>query len=145
MQHLQEALRHLEHSYVQTKRPMKVNTECLHYREGRVGIDQVKDMVEDNLKKEVNNIRKYQDKMKILLEKVHRQVDDHKEVQARLRKDLEHKEMALDIDQTCFATHNGSQDIQHQAGIERVEATGSVPVSWEEFSAKNKRESKGEV
>ena len=34
--------------------------ECLGERENRVGIDQVKDGVEKSIKKEVDNIRKYQ-------------------------------------------------------------------------------------
>jgi hypothetical protein len=34
--------------------------ECLSERENRVGIDQVKDGVEKSIKKEVDNIKKYQ-------------------------------------------------------------------------------------
>ena len=44
---------------------LKVNVECMNARENRVGIDQVKDRVDKNLVKENDNIRKYQQQMKV--------------------------------------------------------------------------------
>merc|ERR1712079_304822 len=59
-EHLEEAMRHLDYALTQSKRPLQVSIECMNQRENRVGIDQVKDMVDTNLKKENDNIRKYQ-------------------------------------------------------------------------------------
>ncbi len=40
--------------------PYLCSLECLSERENRVGIDQVKDAVERSIKKEVDNVKKYQ-------------------------------------------------------------------------------------
>ena len=73
-EHLEEAKRHLDYAIAQSSRPLQVNIECINQRENRVGIDQVKDQVDKNLKGENDNIRKYQQSMKILSEKVEKQI-----------------------------------------------------------------------
>ena len=40
--------------------------ECMNARENRVGIDNVKDRVDKNLVKENDNIRKYQQQIKVI-------------------------------------------------------------------------------
>ena len=42
-EHLEEAKRHLDYAYAQSKRPLQVSIECINHRENRVGIDQVKE------------------------------------------------------------------------------------------------------
>ena len=62
-EHLIEAKTHLDYAHYahsQTRRPLTVSLECLHERENRVGIDNVKDGVERNLKREIENVKKYQ-------------------------------------------------------------------------------------
>ena len=120
-EHLEEAKRHLDYSYTQSKRPLQVNIECMSHRENRVGIDQVKDMVDSNLKKENDNIRKYQQLMKVLIEKVEKQIQNSKEAQDAINKDLSMKDEAFGIDQLCFVTHNNSSELAHHSGIERVD------------------------
>ena len=120
-----------------------MNIECINQRENRVGIDQVKDMVDGNLKKENDNIRKYQQLMKILIEKVDKQIQNSKEAQDALNKDLELKDEAYGIDQTCFVTHNNSSELSLHSGIERVEQAASVPLSWQEYSQANIRLANG--
>ena len=104
-----------------------------------MGIDQVKDMVDTNLKKENDNIRKYQQLMKVLIEKVERQIMNSKEAQDAISKDLEMKDEAFGIDQVCFVTHNNSSELSLHSGIERVEQAASVPISWQEYSQSNIR------
>ena len=143
-EHLQEAKRHLDYAISQSSRPLQVNIECINHRENRVGIDQVKDMVDKNLKGENDNIRKYQQLMKILSEKVERQIDNSKDAQNALARDLAMKDEAFGIDVTCFNTHNNSSEVSLQSGIERVEQAASVPQSWQEYSQLNIRRSKSE-
>ena len=138
-EHLEEAKRHLDYAYAQSKRPLQVTVECMNHRENRVGIDQVKDMVDSNLKKENDNIRKYQQLMKVLIEKVEHQLRNSKEAQDAINKDLNMKDEAFGIDQTCFVTHNNSSDLGLHSGIERVEQAASVPMSWQEYSQANIR------
>lgn len=140
-EHLEEGRRHLEYAFQQAKRPLKVALMCLSERENRVGIDQVKDAVEKNLKKEVENIKKYQVRMKILLEKVDRQLNDNLDRKAKLDKDTSLKDEAFLIDQTCFSLHNSAGDITLHCGIERVEQSESVPISWQENSQTHLRDS----
>ena len=141
-EHLEEAMRHLDYAFTQSKRPLQVNIECMNQRENRVGIDQVKDMVDTNLKKENDNIRKYQQLMKVLIEKVERQIASNKDAQNALSKDLDMKDEAFGIDQVCFVTHNNSSELSLHSGIERVEQAASVPQSWQEYSQSNIRLSK---
>eukprot|EP00090_Calanus_glacialis_P021965 TRINITY_DN33883_c0_g1_i1.p1 TRINITY_DN33883_c0_g1~~TRINITY_DN33883_c0_g1_i1.p1 ORF type:complete len:425 (-),score=140.81 TRINITY_DN33883_c0_g1_i1:132-1406(-) len=141
-EHLEEAMRHLDYAYSQSKRPLQVSIECMNQRENRVGIDQVKDMVDSNLKKENDNIRKYQQLMKVLIEKVEKQIESNKDAQNALSKDLEMKDEAFGIDQACFVTHNNSSELSLHSGIERVEQAASVPQSWQEYSQSNIRLSK---
>ena len=143
-EHLQEAKRHLDYAISQSSRPLQVNIECINHRENRVGIDQVKDMVDKNLKGENDNIRKYQQLMKILSEKVERQIDNSKDAQNALARDLAMKDEAFGIDVTCFNTHNNSSEVSLHSGIERVEQAASVPQSWQEYSQLNIRRSKSE-
>ena len=136
---MEEAKRHLDYAYAQSKRPLQVNIECINQRENRVGIDQVKDMVDSNLKKENDTIRKYQQLMKVLIEKVEKQLLNSKESQDAINKDLGMKDEAFGIDQTCFVTHNNSTELSLHSGIERVDQAASVPLSWQEYSQANIR------
>ena len=139
--HLQEARRHLEYSLSQSKRPLKVCQDNLMERENRVGIDQVKDAVEKNIKKEIENIKKYQQRILVLLEKVDRQLNENMDRKDHLDKDCNLKDEAYSIDQTCYIVHNDAGDINLHAGIERVEQSASVPLSWQENSQAHVRNS----
>ena len=139
--HLTEARRHLDYAAQQAKRPLRVCQDCLSAREERVGIDQVKDLVEKNLKKEVENIENYQQRMKILAEKVGRQLSELEERKSTLDADAELKAEARQIDQKCHGLHNNTSDATFHSGIDRVEQAASVPQSWRENSQTNIRNS----
>ena len=53
-----------------TERPLTLNSECLYMREGRRGIDRVRDGVEVGLEREVDNIKNIQANMAKKLEQV---------------------------------------------------------------------------
>ena len=67
---LLETRNQLISSIDQTQRPLRVTTACLIAREDRRAGDRVRDVVEVSLEKEVDTIRKYQQNMKVTLEKV---------------------------------------------------------------------------
>ena len=66
-------------------------------------------------------------------------------LQDKLHADLEHKDMALEIDRDCAELHNDAIDIKHHDGIEEEDVSGSVPQSWAKFSKNNVEESQCEL
>ena len=60
----------MEHAIAETERPLRINNECIKNREARIGIDLVKDEVENSLEREVENIKTYQQRMQKMLAKV---------------------------------------------------------------------------
>ena len=44
----------------ETEKPLRVNSDCLYHRDGRRGIDRVRDRVETSLETEVDNTRNVQ-------------------------------------------------------------------------------------
>ena len=70
---------------------IQVSTECQHYRESRIGIDKVEDEVEVALVKEVDCIRDYQQRMKLLIELIIKQLDSNLSAQKQLNTDIRNK------------------------------------------------------
>jgi len=64
----------LEKAYMATANPLHIAEECLLHREKRTGIDMVHDDVEKELVKEVDVIKKCQEKMKRCIQKAHIQL-----------------------------------------------------------------------
>ena len=117
--------------------------------------------MENSLEREVENIKTYQQRMQKMLAKVSRnlwqmvkthpfsmqvnqQIETNHSMQDKLHGDLEHKDMALEIDRDCHEMHNDAIDIKHHDGIEEEDVSGSVPQSWAKFSKNNVEESQGE-
>jgi len=138
---LKETKSELEHAIAETERPLRINNECVKNREARISIDLVKDEVENSLEREVENIKTYQQRMQKMLAKVNQQIETNHSMQDKLHGDLEHKDMALEIDRDCHEMHNDAIDIKHHDGIEEEDVSGSVPQSWAKFSKNNVEES----
>ena len=75
---------------------------------------------------------------------MNQQIETNHSMQDKLHGDLEHKDMALEIDRDCHEMHNDAIDIKHHDGIEEEDVSGSVPQSWAKFSKNNVEESQGE-
>ena len=115
--------------------------------------------MENSLEREVENIKTYQQRMQKMLAKVrplyetlstlsflgqvNQQIETNHSMQDKLHGDLEHKDMALEIDRDCHEMHNDAIDIKHHDGIEEEDVSGSVPQSWAKFSKNNVEESQG--
>ena len=98
---LLDSFKHLEFVYSQTKRPLLIGLKCLSIREEKIDIENVRDFVEKYLKVEVDTIRNFQGRMKILKQLIEMQVLDSQKKQERLRLEIEKKTTAHDIDQRC--------------------------------------------
>jgi len=133
----------LEHAINETEKPLRVNSECIYKREGRMGIDRVKDAVEHNLHSEVDNIRNVQNQMKDTLNTVNQQISGNRHARHQLELDLNNKDGALNIDHSARNLHNNSRSINLHGGIEKVDTNISIPESWAHFSHNNIQGSQG--
>jgi len=134
---LEEHKRVLEKALADTKNPLAIAEECLLQREKRHGIDQVHDDVERNLSREVDIIKKCQDRMKRLIEKAHIQLKMNRAAQHACDKDSKDKFHAQNLDDRMHQLRNSSNGIGFHPGIENVDNTVTIPYSWVKFTQEN--------
>ncbi|NWX22339.1 TEKT3 protein, partial [Aegotheles bennettii] len=134
---LTDLKKRLERALAETEAPMQVARECLLHREKRMGIDLVHDDVEKQLFAEVDLIRSCQQRMQQHLEKARDQLVSNRAAQHELEKDLANKQAAHRIDNKCHHLRNTSNGIGYYQGVERIDATISVPESWVKFTDTN--------
>nr|XP_025976327.1 tektin-3 [Dromaius novaehollandiae] len=134
---LTDTKRRLERALAETEGPLQVAQECLLHREKRMGIDLVHDDVEKQLLTEADVIRSCQERMQRYLDKAIAQLASNRAAQHELEKDLADKQAAHRIDDKCHHLRNTSDGISYYRGVERVDATISVPESWAKFTDDN--------
>ena len=134
---LNNGLSKLKRALIKTDEPMKVNSECQNYRRSRIGIDKIEDGVEEFLVKEVNSIREYQQRMKLLIEQMVIQVEANNKSQKNLMTDMKNKKVALNIDTICNKLSNRSADLENHSRIQNILVNKSVPQSWNRDSQLN--------
>lgn len=143
-----EALGHakacLEKTLADTENPLFVAQECLFSREKRMGVDLVHDEVEKELTREVDNIRRCQEEMRGMIRSASNQLSLNRAAQHELDKDSCDKNMALNLDSTCQQLRNTSRGLQYHQGIEQVDNSNSVPLSWIKFTSDNIARSQNE-
>ena len=61
----------------------RIANECVKNREARIGIDLVKDEVENSLEREVENIKTYQQRMQKMLARVNQQIETNHSMQVK--------------------------------------------------------------
>lgn len=127
----------LERALAETEAPLQVAQECLLHREKRMGIDLVHDEVEKELLTEVDVIYSCQERMRRYLDKTVAQLAADRAAQHELEKDLSDKQSAHRIDDKCHHLRNTSDGIAYFRGVERADATISVPESWAKFTDDN--------
>ena len=130
----------------------QVSTECQHYRESRIGIDKVEDEVEVGLVKEVDCIREYQQRMKLLIELIIKQLDSNHSAQKQLNTDIRNKvvdhhnwitaqtyfqKISVRIDGICEKLNNASGELESHSRIQNILVNKSVPESWNRDSQNN--------
>nr|XP_001918419.2 tektin-3 [Equus caballus]XP_005597855.2 tektin-3 [Equus caballus]XP_005597856.2 tektin-3 [Equus caballus] len=134
---LTDVKKKLERALMETEAPLQVARECLFHREKRMGIDLVHDEVEAELLTEVDVILCCQERMKLHLDKAIAQLAANRASQHELEKDLSDKQAAYQIDDKCHHLRNTSDGVSYFRGVERVDATISVPESWAKFTDDN--------
>ena len=88
---LKKNLVRLRRALTKSEEPLKVSGECQQYRRSRIGCDNVADMVEEQLTKEVDCIREYQQRMKLLVELITKQMEANRLAQKTLASDIRNK------------------------------------------------------
>jgi len=139
-----EVKKRLERALAETEGPLQVAQECLYHRERRSGIDLVHDDVETNLLKEVDVIKSCQERMRRHIEKAKQQLANNRAAQHELERDHGDKFNALRIDSNCHGLSNTSDGIAYHRGVERLDATVSIPETWAKFSDNNLLRSQSE-
>ncbi|XP_048346540.1 tektin-3 [Sphaerodactylus townsendi] len=134
---LTDMKKRLDRALAETEGPLQVAEECLLHREKRMGIDLVHDDVEKQLLTEVDVIHSCQERMRRHLNKAIAQLASDRAAQHELEKDLTDKQAAHRIDDKCHHLRNTSDGISYYRGVERVDATISVPESWAKFTDDN--------
>uniref|UniRef100_A0A673VEK5 Tektin n=1 Tax=Suricata suricatta TaxID=37032 RepID=A0A673VEK5_SURSU len=133
--------RRLECAAEEINCPLQVALECLYHREKRTGVDLVHDSVEKNLIQEVDLLKCCQEQMRNLAQRIDIQIQDNRDAQHALERDLEDKSSAQFIDEKCFNLRNTSDCISFFHGVEKVDGTVTVPETWAKFSNDNIRHS----
>ncbi|XP_041365465.1 tektin-3-like isoform X1 [Gigantopelta aegis] len=134
---LKEYKRSLEKALADTANPLHISEECLLHREKRQGIDLVNDDVERSLCREVGVIKKCQAKMKKVLDKAYIQLKMNRAAQHALEIDAKDKHHAQGLDDRMQQMRNGSGGIGYHPGIETIDNTVTIPVSWARYTQEN--------
>ncbi|XP_078318713.1 tektin-3-like isoform X2 [Crassostrea virginica] len=141
---LQEAKRVLEKALAETENPLHISQECLYHREKRQAIDLVHDNPERELIKEVDIIKRCQEKMRNTIDRANVQLGLCRAAQHELEKDSGDKFIAQNLDEQCHGLRNSSRGIAFHNGVHRIDNTVSVPESWAKFSNDNIQRSQSE-
>lgn len=134
---LEEHKRILEKAFTDTKFPLSIAEDCLMQREHRIGIDLVHDNVELALSKEVDVIRRCQNKMKKLIDKSIAQLKMNRACQKVCDLDAKDKNHAHVLDDRMYQLRNSSSRIGFYPGIENMDNTKSIPFTWMKYTQEN--------
>ncbi|XP_046359629.1 tektin-3-like isoform X1 [Haliotis rufescens] len=141
---LQETKRIMEKALAETENPLHISQECLYNREKRQAIDLVHDNPERELIKEVDIIKRCQDRMRNVIDKANVQLSLNRASQHELEKDSGDKFMAQNLDENCHLMRNNSRGLAYHNGVNRIDNTVSVPETWAKFSNDNIQRSQSE-
>ncbi|CAE1329544.1 TEKT3 [Acanthosepion pharaonis] len=141
---LNESKRMVEKALLETENPLNIAQECLYNREKRQGIDLVHDTPEMVLIKEVEVIKKSQDKLRNVIDRANAQLSLNRAAQHELEKDTGDKFTAQNLDENAFQLRNTSRGINFHNGLEKIDNTLSVPETWCMFTNNNIKRSQAE-
>ncbi|NXB77639.1 TEKT3 protein, partial [Donacobius atricapilla] len=134
---LADMQKRLERALADTEGPFQVAHKCLLNREKRMGIDLVSDDVEKQLIQEIKIIKSCRERLQQCLDAVNAQLMCNKEARQELEKDLADKQLGHHIDSKCHQLKNTSRGLHFFKGVERIDATVSVPETWARFTDSN--------
>jgi tektin-3 len=134
---LEDTRKKMEKALAETEGPLRVNSENVHFREGRKEIDLVGDQVEHSLMREIDNIKSWQQQLARWLEGVNHQLGVNRQARHQLEGDLANKDHGINIDHRVHQLQNNSRDINLHGGIEKVDNNISIPETWADYSHRN--------
>ncbi|CAK6971576.1 tektin-2 [Scomber scombrus] len=126
-----------EQALAATAVPLEVSAECLTLREGRRGYELVTDPVDEQLKKEVELIKRVQQVLQQHIDKAFEQLCILQETRHQLTADLQNKMDTLDIDMSCLSLTIKSPMISLKTNPTRIPSGSSTPQEWVQFSQYN--------
>uniref|UniRef100_H3DQH8 Tektin n=1 Tax=Tetraodon nigroviridis TaxID=99883 RepID=H3DQH8_TETNG len=123
----------MEQALAATSTPLEVSRECLTLREGRRDGELVEDLVDEELRKEVQLSQRAQE---ALQEHMHsfEQMCVLQESRQRLCADLRDKAEALEVERSCLRLTPESPLISLKTEPTRIPAGSSTPEEWLRFS-----------
>ncbi|KAM5273055.1 tektin-1 [Ctenodactylus gundi] len=127
----------LEKALESFKEPLHITEMCLAYREKRMGIDLVHDVVEQELQKEAEIIWGIMALLTRTLEEITEQIRLNRSSKYSLEKDLKDKFTALTIDDICFSLNNNSPNISYSENAVRIDPNSVSLEDWLDFSNTN--------
>jgi len=127
------------------KIPLNVAIECLMLRENRKGIDLVRDVVEEQLHKEVEVIEGIKALLQQKVTESFEQLCLLQEARHQIHCDLTDKCHALEIDGKCHELSNDSGDKGFQVNPTRTVKGSVTPETWNAFSQHNKFRGEAEM
>lgn len=141
---LNEAKRILEKNLAESENPLHISQECLYNREKRQSIDLVHDLPEKDLIREVDLIKRCQEKMRNTIDRANVQLGLNRAAQHELERDSGDKFIAENLDNTSHMLRNSSRGIAYHDGVHRIDNTISVPETWAKYSNDNIQRSQAE-
>ncbi|NP_001389492.1 similar to hypothetical protein FLJ32871 isoform X1 [Rattus norvegicus] len=131
--------RRLECAADEADSPLQMALDCLYNPGERLGIDLVYDNLGKNLIREADLLRYCQDQMRKLAKRIDFQIQNNRDAQHALERDIEDKSCAQSIDERCLNLKNTPDSINFFRGMEKFEETISDPDTWAKFSNNNIR------
>lgn len=132
---LTDIKRNISRSLQDLEAPLHIAQECLRHREGRQGIEKARDLIEEKLLEEVDNLRNSRQKFGELHSLIERQLTDLRNAQHALEEDVAHKEQTMCIDRICRELDNYSRGLSYRGGIEKTAIATTTAETWIEASA----------
>ncbi|KAF7669652.1 hypothetical protein LDENG_00159080 [Lucifuga dentata] len=126
-----------EKALAATAVPLEVGVECLTLRDGRRGLELVSDLVEEQLKKEVELIERVQQVLQQHVDRAFEHLCVLQEIRHQLTSDLQNKMDALDTDMTCLSLTIKSPQISLKPNPTRIPTGSTTPLEWLQFSQYN--------
>ncbi|NXL41707.1 TEKT2 protein, partial [Podilymbus podiceps] len=125
--------------------PLDVSIECLTLRESRRAIDVVRDLVEEELHKEVKVIDKAKRELQQRAKEAFEQLCLLQEARQQLSCDQRCKAEALEIDRLCLSLSVNSPNISFKVNPTRVPDGSTALDEWEQNSQSNKERAEAEI
>ncbi|KAK3748289.1 hypothetical protein RRG08_039541 [Elysia crispata] len=141
---LNEAKRLLEKNLAETENPLHIAQECLYNREKRQSIDLVHDCPEKELIREVDLIKRCQERLRNTVDRANVQLGLNRAAQHELERDSGDKFIAHNLDTTSQQLRMTSRGIAYHDGVHRIDNSISVPETWAKYTNDNIQRSQAE-